>query len=44
LGTAAQIDSTQQSWVVLNPLLDITRDAGDAIASVDAQGHPPHGE
>jgi hypothetical protein len=37
-GTRPQIDSTQQSWVVLNPLLDITRDAGDAIATVDAKG------
>lgn len=38
IGAAAQIESRSQSWIVLNPLLNPTRDAGDQLDTVDAQG------
>lgn len=34
---AALVDSTQQPWLVINPLAT-ARDAGDTITSIDAQG------
>lgn len=36
--TPSLVQSFSQPWIVINPLLDVTRDAGDQTASVDAQG------
>lgn len=35
---AALVDSTSDPWLVINPLSDLARDAGDTITAIDAQG------